>query len=48
MTNPHDPNKPDEIRQIEAIYDTDYQVGQDNVSAMGMDLHHPVLPSVLR
>jgi len=42
MTNPHDPNKPDEIRQIEAIYDTDYQVGQDNVSAMGMDLHHPV------
>lgn len=34
--------KPREIRQIEEIYDTDYEVGQDNVEAMGMDIHHPV------
>jgi betaine/carnitine transporter, BCCT family len=34
--------KPKEIQQIEAIYDTDYEVGQDNVEAMGMDIHHPV------
>ncbi|WP_376696288.1 BCCT family transporter [Wenzhouxiangella sp. EGI_FJ10305] len=34
--------KPKEIEEIEAIYDTDYEVGQDNVEAMGMDIHHPV------
>lgn len=34
--------KPKEIEQIEAIYNTDYEVGQDNVEAMGMDIHHPV------
>jgi len=34
--------KPREIQQIEQIYDTDYEVGQDNVEAMGMDIHHPV------
>ncbi|NBB92558.1 MAG: BCCT family transporter [Gammaproteobacteria bacterium] len=34
--------KPKEIQQIEQIYDTDYEVGQDNVEAMGMDIHHPV------
>jgi BCCT family betaine/carnitine transporter len=37
-----DDQKPREIQQIEAIYDTDYEVGQDNVEAMGMDIHHPV------
>jgi len=34
--------KPKEIQQIEQIYDTDYETGQDNVEAMGMDIHHPV------
>ncbi len=26
----------------EKLYDTDYEVGQDNIQAMGMDIHHPV------
>src|SRR5690625_5026366 len=31
-----------EIEELEQAYDTDYEVGQDNVMAMGMDIHHPV------
>ncbi|AHK80409.1 glycine/betaine ABC transporter [Ectothiorhodospira haloalkaliphila] len=34
--------KPEEIKRIERIYDTDYEVGQDNIKAMGMDIHNPV------
>jgi BCCT family betaine/carnitine transporter len=34
--------KPDEVKRIERIYDTDYEVGQDNIEAMGMDIHNPV------
>jgi len=30
------------IEQIEEIYDTDYEVGQDNVEALGFDMHNPV------
>ncbi|MBB4267235.1 BCCT family transporter [Roseospira visakhapatnamensis] len=26
----------------ETLYDTDYEVGQDNIQAMGMDIHNPV------
>ncbi|PIW26541.1 MAG: glycine/betaine ABC transporter [Rhodospirillales bacterium CG15_BIG_FIL_POST_REV_8_21_14_020_66_15] len=27
---------------MEDIYDTDYEVGQDNIQKFGMDIHHPV------
>ncbi|MEQ8228737.1 MAG: BCCT family transporter [Rhodospirillales bacterium] len=27
---------------MEDIYDTDYEIGQDNVQKFGMDIHHPV------
>ena len=30
------------IEQIEEIYETDYEVGQDNVEALGLDMHNPV------
>lgn len=30
------------IEQIEEIYDTDYEVGQDNIRFFGMDIHNPV------
>jgi len=32
----------DEIEQLEDVYDTDYKVGQDNVTWLGLDLHNPV------
>jgi len=28
-----------EIEQLEEVYDTDYKVGQDNVTWLGLDLH---------
>lgn len=31
-----------ELTALEADYDTDYEVGQDNVQKWGMDLHNPV------
>ena len=31
-----------EIEQLEEVYDTDYKVGQDNVTWLGLDLHNPV------
>ncbi len=43
MSEFDDKNKtPEEIERIEEVYNTDYEVGQDNVEAMGMDIHHPV------
>ena len=27
---------------LETEYDTDYEVGQDNVEVMGLDVHNPV------
>jgi len=30
------------VKRIERFYDTDYEVGQDNIEAMGMDIHNPV------
>ncbi|MEE4330221.1 MAG: hypothetical protein V2J10_05085, partial [Wenzhouxiangella sp.] len=35
-------DKPDEVIRIERIYDTDYEIGQDNIETMGMDVHNPV------
>ena len=32
------------VEEIEDLYDTDYEIGQDNIQAMGMDLHNPVFP----
>ena len=28
--------------EIESEYDTDYEVGQDNVRMLGLDIHNPV------
>jgi len=30
------------IEELEQVYDTDYQVGQDNVERYGLDMHNPV------
>ena len=32
----------EEIEQLEEVYETDYQLGQDNVHWLGLDLHNPV------
>ncbi|AKS41228.1 BCCT family betaine/carnitine transporter [Wenzhouxiangella marina] len=32
----------EEIEQLEEVYETDYEVGQDNVTWLGLDLHNPV------
>ncbi len=32
------------VEEIEDLYDTDYEIGQDNIQTMGMDLHNPVFP----
>ncbi len=26
----------------EALYETEYEIGQDNLQRWGMDIHHPV------
>src|SRR5690625_4586566 len=36
------PDTQAEMEELEQVYDTDYEVGQDNVMAMGLDIHHPV------
>jgi len=33
------------ISEIEDIYDTDYQIGQDNIEKWGFDMHAPVFPT---
>jgi len=44
----NEPNKQDnsriehEIEDLEEVYDTDYELGQDNVHWLGLDLHNPV------
>ncbi|WP_404362979.1 BCCT family transporter [Marinobacter sp.] len=30
------------IRELEAIYESDYKVGQDNINPLGLELHNPV------
>ncbi|GAB4115796.1 MAG: BCCT family transporter [Wenzhouxiangellaceae bacterium] len=30
------------IETLEQVYDTDYEVGQDNVEALGLEMHNPV------
>lgn len=32
------------VDEIEDLYDTDYEIGQDNIQTMGLDLHAPVFP----
>ncbi len=32
------------VEEIEDLYDTDYEIGQDNIQTMGLDLHAPVFP----
>ena len=32
------------ISEIEDIYDTDYEIGQDNIEKWGFDMHAPVFP----
>ncbi len=34
--------KEEEIRELEEAYQTDYELGQDNLRILGMDLHNPV------
>ncbi|AWV07515.1 BCCT family transporter [Marilutibacter maris] len=31
-----------QIEKLEEVYETDYEVGQDNIKAFGLDLHNPV------
>ena len=37
---PHDPDKL--LEELEEVYETDYELGQDNVTWLGLDLHNPV------
>ncbi len=37
---PHVPNKL--LDELEEVYETDYELGQDNVTWLGLDLHNPV------
>jgi BCCT family betaine/carnitine transporter len=32
----------EEIKQLEEVYETDYEIGQDNIRWLGLDLHNPV------
>ncbi|MCV6639362.1 BCCT family transporter [Candidatus Albibeggiatoa sp. nov. NOAA] len=32
----------DNTQSISDVYDTDYEIGQDNLQKFGMDIHHPV------
>jgi len=42
--NNEDPQEIDEtvLQELVEIYQTDYQIGQDNINAFGLDLHNPV------
>lgn len=31
-----------ELEELEEVYETDYEIGQDNVRPLGLDLHNPV------
>ena len=45
MTEPTNNDKSQieqEIEELEEVYETDYQLGQDNVRWLGLDLHNPV------
>jgi betaine/carnitine transporter, BCCT family len=44
MNQPHEQGsqKLDEIQELEEVYETDYELGQDNVRWLGLDLHNPV------
>jgi len=33
---------PAQLEELKAAYDTDYEIGQDNVNTLGLDLHNPV------
>ena len=33
---------PEEVKELEEVYDTDYELGQDNVKPLGLELHNPV------
>ncbi|MCF7220697.1 BCCT family transporter [Marilutibacter chinensis] len=35
-------NVQQQIEKLEEVYETDYEVGQDNIKAFGLDLHNPV------
>ena len=37
---PHDPDKL--LEELEEVYETDYELGQDNITWLGLDLHNPV------
>ena len=32
----------DEIEELEEVYETDYELGEDNIQWLGLDLHNPV------
>lgn len=32
----------DEVKDLEAVYDTDHEIGQDNINPFGLDIHNPV------
>ena len=37
-------NAQEAISEIEDLYDTDYEIGQDNIEKWGFDMHAPVFP----
>lgn len=32
----------DDVKDLEAVYETDYEIGQDNINPFGLDVHNPV------
>ena len=38
----NDDNQIEDIEALEQVYETDYEVGQDNVEALGLEMHNPV------
>ncbi len=42
MSENNDKPVSEEIEQLEEVYETDYEIGQDNIRWLGLDLHNPV------
>jgi len=38
----HDADAQELIAELEEVYETDYEIGQDNVERFGLDMHNPV------
>ncbi|MEE4297443.1 MAG: BCCT family transporter [Wenzhouxiangella sp.] len=42
MSKNNDKHRDEELKQLEEVYETDYEIGQDNIRWLGLDLHNPV------